>query len=321
VVKAALILLSLLFIIGYFVWYPYLKSRQGFTSAVKDARLTATPESDIDIQSIRANGELFKDIFTFYRKSFGKLFRSAIVLSICATGFVALVHFLTKDTEYYYRNWFFAFQFFNYHKHHWFAVINTLMLTLNAIFVFKYLVNQINTGVAPIRQTFGSGLNNFMKVLIVMSILNAILLWENTFLATLLALVLAPFCIMWMFTGYYCKQDTIESFGHSFSVINTSVSKAAGLFFMLALLGLIFFLLIDSPLLYIYFDILNWNLSINREVMREIILLLMVFTSFLAINLIVPILITGISLVYFSLLEIKEANWLREKVKSIVERK
>ena len=72
VVKGSIIFLSLVFILGYFVWYPFVKSRKGFAAPVKDVKLPAsTQNTKIDIQQIKSNGEIFKDIFIFYKRISG----------------------------------------------------------------------------------------------------------------------------------------------------------------------------------------------------------------------------------------------------------
>jgi len=319
-VKGSIILFSMLFIVGYFVWYPYVKSRRGFALPVKETRLTAMPESKIDIQSIRTNGELFKDIFTFYKKSFRKLIRPILALSLAATVCLALIHYFSTGLEYKYRNWFFAFQFFNYGKQPWFYPINSIMFSINILFVLKNLKKQLDNNIRVEKESFGFNAIRFLKIFVVMLLLNAVFFWDYSFLATLLVSIFTPFCIMWIFMGNYKKKDVRESFSRSFSVINISLGKVFGLFFMLAFLCMIFFFMVDSPLVYLYFEVLNWNLNLDRAAAKEIIMLLMVFSSFLVINLVLPILIAGNSLVYFSLIEIESAHWLREKLKIISDR-
>jgi hypothetical protein len=65
--------------------------------------------------------------------------------------------------------------------------------------------------------------------------------------------VIAPFFILWTFTAYQGK-DLFTAFSRAFSVFNVSPGKAYGLFTMLAVISVIYFFMVNSPLIYFYFE-------------------------------------------------------------------
>lgn len=316
VVKAGIIFLSLLFILGYFVWYPYVKSRKGFAVPVKEIKLPADPTYQIDVQSIKTNGEIFKEIFIFYKRNFGRLLRFFLLLAIVSTVFAYILHFSTDTFDFRYRDWFFIAQFFDYDKIPLFAVFNTILFTINILFLMRLLKSFLNSDLKESRENMRYKVTTFLKLFTIVTLFNCIFFLKAIY-AVLIIVVVAPFFVLWMFIGYYEKKNLFTSFSRSYSVVSISPGKTYGLFIMLAVISLIYFFMLDSPLVYFYFDIVNWNMSLDAGTVREVILILLVFISFIALNLVLPMVIIGNSLVYFSLIEMEEANGLKRRIERL----
>jgi uncharacterized membrane protein SpoIIM required for sporulation len=319
IIKASIIFLSLLFIVGYFVWYPFVKSRRGFAAPLKEVKLPASQDYKINIRDIKTNGEIFKDIFIFYRNYFSKLFRIGLALSFVTMVIAGILHFTGNTFHVKYRDWFFIRQFFDYDKAPLFMIIHVITISLNILFSYKLFEKYIRGDAFPKKQTAGFYILSFLKIAFVVFLFNCAF-FVNGFLAFLAIVIAAPFLLLWTFIAYYNRMNLLSSFSRTFSLLNVSVSKVYGLFIMLALIGVIYFFMIDSPLIYFYFEIINWNLSMERETIKEIILMLMVFTSFFAVNLILPMVLIGNGLVYFSLVEIDEAHDLNERIETLVQK-
>ena len=88
--RLAVILLSLTFILGYFVWYPFRLARKGFARPVEEVKLPPTRSWHIDYQGIKNNGEVLLDTFVFLRKHLRKLVLLALGISGAYTLFVGL---------------------------------------------------------------------------------------------------------------------------------------------------------------------------------------------------------------------------------------
>jgi uncharacterized membrane protein SpoIIM required for sporulation len=67
------IILSAALILGYFVVYPWLKSRQGFEHPLVEVKLPAGIDEPIDYNRIKNSAEVVKDAFAFYKKYANKL--------------------------------------------------------------------------------------------------------------------------------------------------------------------------------------------------------------------------------------------------------
>ena len=92
-------------------------------------------------------------------------------------------------------------------------------------------------------------------------------------------------------------------------------------FLMTALIAFLFFLVSGSPLLWLYFEVLSWNLSVDPETVTVILTLSMVFLIYLGLFLLIPILVLGAGLQYFSLKETHEATQLLSQIKQFEEGK
>ena len=318
-VKGLIILLSLFFIVGYFVWYPFVKSRRGFKPVINEFKLPPAVEYKMDKRDIKSNGEIFKDIFIFYKKNFGKMFRFFLLLSGVATIVTIILSNSSESFNLGRRDWFFAERFFNYYRFPWMILVNTCMFTVHILFVMRLLKNYFDGEVKMKKWLTMFHLLRFVKVAVIVFLFNCIF-YLNGFFAFLLILFVTPFFILWLFTGYYERRDILTSLSRTFSVFNISPGKVYGLFIMLALIGLIYFFMVDSPFIYFYFEIINWNLSLDPDTVQKIISWIVILTSFLGINLIFPMILVGNSIVYFSLIEMNEANGLKDKVQLIANR-
>jgi uncharacterized membrane protein SpoIIM required for sporulation len=175
VAKAGIILLSLTFILGYFVWYPIMKKRKGFAAPLPTIHLPPTHQHKIDIRTIKTNGEIFRDIFVFYRKGFWKMFRFFLLLAGVSTFLAAFFHYSQEAFHFRYKDWFFAFQLANYAEKPWLYPLNACMLALNAMFVLKLLQNNL-PGSNVLKQNFGKRLSTFLKLSFIFSHLSCIVL-------------------------------------------------------------------------------------------------------------------------------------------------
>ncbi|MBK9526191.1 MAG: stage II sporulation protein M [Bacteroidetes bacterium] len=322
--KAGLIFISLAFVLGYFVWYPIMKARKGFEEEEKEILLPVMENFIIETKTIKSNGEIFRDIFLYYKKEFGKLFRVAFGLGIL---FSACIYFLPKlgifgnseEYHYAYRDWFFAVQFLNYSKFPMLFPINTVFMSLIFVNAFKWFRKHLDAKEFSAPQKNNSGFFDFLKTFLVLFLLQSVFFMDGG-LSFLVFMIATPFLLMWITTSLLFRVDLMQAFSVALKSINISFSKSYGLFFMLCFTGMIYFFLIDSPLVYFYYEIINWNLNLEYELVREIVLFLMLITSYLLFGLVIPIFLFGTGLLYFSLSEIDEAAGLSQTIQLFAER-
>ena len=311
VIKALAILFSLFFVFAYFVWYPYIKNRRGFASPVRQVKLHPSPPYEINLAVIKTNGEIFKDIFIFYRYNFKKLFKLFLIIALISVACAGAVYFTADTFSFPFVPWLSTTQFFDYEKQPWFMLVNSITISLNIFFLQRYLKKYF-------REDSGSflSLKGFINILAVVSLFNAIF-FTGGFIALFLVIGVAPFLGLWLFTAYHEKMNIVSAIPRAFMIFNVAPAKVFGLFIILALTGGIYFFMFNSPLVILYYRIINWNLNLNYETVRITMQALMMLVSFLTVHMIFPMVVIGSSLLYYSLVEILEASELSRKIRSL----
>ena len=74
IVRGLFILTCLAFVLVYFVWYPWIKAKRGFDTEIRDTKVAPDRQQKINFKQIKPSGQIFADIFIFYKKHLSKLF-------------------------------------------------------------------------------------------------------------------------------------------------------------------------------------------------------------------------------------------------------
>jgi len=94
-----------------------------------------------------------------------------------------------------------------------------------------------------------------------------------------------------------------------------------GLFLTIALVGSLFFFLLDSGILYFLLSSIGMNFSLSPEQGEIFTAVLIVFITMFILLATFAFFVIGVGLQYFSNLEVSEANTLMEKIERIQTRK
>jgi uncharacterized membrane protein SpoIIM required for sporulation len=319
VFRIGVISLSLFLILGYFVWLPWKKARTGFKSPIREAQLRPNGEVKIDISEIHSNGEIFKDVFSVYRKKFKALFYSSLVITAAYLIALFISYPEIRDSNFQSSNYFFIAELFNYTKHPFLIGLNILLLASYFFSIHFFLGREIKPARTErsalkylLRQSFGC--------LLLSVIVNAILLFQNGW-SVFFLLTGLPF--VFLYGAVLHEKPASESSGslrRMFTLCSTHFWKFIGLFYLLGLLSVLFFLVVDSPLLTNYFEIMSWNFNFNASTHQAVFIAFMTFCSTLTLGLVLPLLTGGMMLLYYSLNEIRFATSLRSRIAAMGEK-
>ncbi|HYG39704.1 MAG TPA: stage II sporulation protein M [Cytophagales bacterium] len=308
--KALLILISFLFIFFYFVYYPYLKGKGQKVVIKSDGKLQVPKVHRIEIDTIKTNSEIFRDIFSFYQANFGKILIFFSPLSVVYTG---VTYFLFKDVLnqnlFYFETVEKIYLFFNYQESTPVFVINSAVLFLNIclvnLFLIKYLNNDFKINLKVIF--------NLYKPLVLLVTFNS-LLFLPIGLAILIMILVLPIVLLALFIGMIEESNLFKMVVRMFVLLHGNWAKMMLLHIMLALLSMIFLFLLASPVLYLLIEALKMFVYMDNAFYQTILSLIFIWSIVLGISLICPILTVGQALLYFSLKEINEATHLREMI-------
>lgn len=94
IVRGIVIFGSFAFIISYYVVYPWMKAKKGFTSFLNEAKLPPEQDSELKYDQIKNSAQIFSDAFIFYRT----LLKPAAVISFVLSIIYTAVLLLDGDT-------------------------------------------------------------------------------------------------------------------------------------------------------------------------------------------------------------------------------
>jgi len=210
---------------------------------------------------------------------------------------------------------------FDYGRHWWLFVLNTANFTaLAAVVYFLFLKNaarqSVNGGGAF------PGWRHFVvkyigSTALILVALN--LLWFLPALKGLAFLAAMPVALLWLFIVLKERQPVGKGLSRVFEMLGGAWQFLLGLYLLLLLICVIFFFLIDSPLVWSYFEIIRWNIAAEKATLNLIFAGFSAFLNVLTLNLVLPVLITGMGFLYFRQIEVKEAVDLRERIRQFGE--
>ena len=307
-------------VVGYFGILPFVKAKYGFKKPLPEAKLPPDSLYKIDFQKIKSVGEIFGDTFLFFSRHL------PIYLKIATTAafiFTTSVFFLSKEkmseTFKLQTNLFtqhkVIVQFFLNPTIRFLPFLNGALLAAVAFFVFRTILRGEGKHTATRREEIQS----FIELLAIFEIWS-LLASQNEFMFAISALFILPLSILWGFVMYRFNFNFkfLQGFKHTWWLINTHLGLAVGSYLSLLAAGWVLFSLTNSSLISFYLWLIGWNLSfLSQTQLDEIPVVVMTFVSTFSLTTIISLIFTSVCFLFYSLLEINEANNLVERIKQI----
>ncbi|MFN3405281.1 MAG: stage II sporulation protein M [Cytophagaceae bacterium] len=317
--RAGLIIVSFIFIAGYFIVYPWIKYKRGDFSKPEEEHVPAISPVNIDLNSISSNGEIFTRIFVLYKRIAGSIFKFSMFISVPLAFLIAFI--LTDILPKYIgpRNWFFFTNMFNYQADGglWLYMINTVVLSANICFTLFLFKKALIPGSHNFIKIFSS---IFPFMLIASALINLIFFTHSAFIV-LLFVFIAPLIL---FSISVAGFENINPFTAIYRTLKlsgqSSYWKLVWLMLIIIVTSFFYFLLLDSPITFLLFEAVNWNIDLDDDGRRTLYKLIYSFISYFALNMALPLFTLGISFAYFSILESKEAVNLKERINKFGEK-
>jgi len=316
IIRLLFILICLAFILFYFGWYPRSKAKLGFSSKIKETELPPTKNRVIQYQKIKSVGELFSDVFVFYGKHFKTFFWLAVAGASVFSVFVWLSHngtltsvfnktFLpsssTKMAHYFSNNKLVLLPFFN----------------VSIFTIFAFIVFQNIKANSPIEEGKPTHLLLYLvKIAVPIGLMQLIMMLGGS-LSLLLALVAFPVLILWAFTAFREGSNIMAALGRAVNLVATDFSKVLSLSLALVLLSLLFYNIVNSMIFSLFLDAIAWNFPVEGDSRKHLTIMLSAWSTALVLYLLSFLFFIGIGIMYYSFLEIYEANSLRQQIQFI----
>jgi uncharacterized membrane protein SpoIIM required for sporulation len=307
-VRLSLIILSAAFIVGYFVVYPWLKSRKGFEVPLKAVRLQASINEPVNFKRVKNNADLLKDTFQFYARHNSSILPWAFVVSIAVTAFSTF--FQPESFIFDERDW-------------WVTLFSEMFYALETPAPLFILSNGVGTGILLYRvmSLIAADAQNSKatwdtKAFVQMVVLSTIIYSGIYFglLGVFFAICAFGIIVFVGFVQLYEKANLLYSVGRGWDLFIRQNNQGLSLQFIVLLLSFSFLLLLSAPLLYMHTSVVQWNFLQTEPWAQKAIRFIESFAKIFSLYLILPLIGSSISYLYFTQDEVESANSLKESI-------
>lgn len=317
-IRGVFIFICLLFVITYFVWYPQIKVRYMSSKPLPDAKIPPDRVQPIDFKNIKSSGEVFGEVFNFYRTHLVFITLLSLALAFLFTGAAFLFSNGKPASKFFFADGRFGIfnglhQFFNIEEVGFLTTLHLFTFTVLITSIFNRLRRLSNPELETDRATL---VTNYLKALVPVLILVFFCCIQRWFSMWLLLAAL-PFLLTWIYIMQTEEEYLFTGFSNTYILFSGNIGRAAGLLFVLFLIGMLLFLITDEGILWFYLKLVTWIIPLSEAQMAQFNTTLFTFISFFALNLIFSLFIIGFGLLYYTFKEIQEAGYLRERIQEI----
>lgn len=312
ILRFFLILLSAAFIIGYFVVYPWWKSKNGFEVPLTEVRLPPSLQEPTFYDRVKNNADIMKDALLFYKRNANKLLSWLLFASIAMT-IGRFIFEVELYVPFYDEDW-------------WLKLFSDMYYGLKTPDLTSLIINTAGSSLILYRIMMivdAESKNTKMKfswvafaqtIVITATLYGLVYLgyWGIFFLALCYILF-----ILFAFTQLTEQKNIFSAFGETWRLAGANFGQTMGLQMILLLITFSFLLVLSAPLIYMYTSILQWNFADSDVWSKGIIHFIELFIKTFAFNLIIPILAASAAYLYFSLKEIADAEHLKKSIEQV----
>ncbi len=317
-IRGLFIIVCLLFVLIYFVWYPYIKARTGLAKPVLDAKIPPTQQQQLDFTTIKSSGEIFGDVFNFYTRHIGNISLLALAGAAVFTATAVVLSGFDLVRKFVFPGRLFGTlstlsQFFTAEQVPLLPWIHILTFAALITGIFAWLHQESEPG-----RRIGAGnmLAAFAKNAIAVSTLGFFLLLKSSYTPYLMVLYL-PALLLW---GYVMQTERLNPFrglARAMSLIQRNLSTILGLLIVLFFVSVLLFLLTDTMIFWFFLDLLSWIVHFEADTMSQMSTIVVTFTVMFILKMAFVLFIVGFGLLYYTLQEIAEASHLRARIQQI----
>ncbi|MFN8287047.1 MAG: stage II sporulation protein M [Chitinophagales bacterium] len=320
IIRLLFILASLSFIIGYFIIYPWVKSRKGFNIPIQRVKLNPSRREPLSFSIIKTNADLFKDTAFIY---FEKASLLAVVFLIGAALIVSgHFYFDTLNTEEVQAEGLFnyllhgivddAFTLFSY-KQTVMLVITSVVTGLIIFIINHLLYRQANKGKPLTARYLLLGIINSQ---LTSFIINSMAYGFNVGLLIAFSMLL-PAILLLNYIALEHQTFLLLAIPAFFKILSNNFRQVVTLFFVMVITTFLFTVIFNSPLVYLYWEQLRMNLPPDLKNIKEILnFVSFTLTGFISLA-VIGFNLFGIGLLYYSSHEVVTADDLRQRIRSL----
>ncbi len=322
-IRLMVIIISFVFLLWYFVWYPYRKSKNGFDKSFEEEKIFSFPKHVINFTEVKSAAQIVADTFTLYARYASKIFKFSLVLALIS---VVLIYFFGEDMygDSRHFDWpadfFFGFRYlFDYNGYPVLFLMNSTVFVLNAFVVF-YLIQSEEEKSIPqsfLKYLFSKAFfqKGFIPILLIQLLLG-LLLFE-TGLPVVLYLFLSPIVTLIQFLIY---KRGFKGIAKTFFIVKQAFGKMLLVYLCVFVLGIILYLLASSPLMGLYVGFFTMNFNVDFALLTMIVNGIWLLIEFICLYMVMALFAISSGILFYTKQEIGEAGDLNRKIKNFGEK-
>jgi len=321
IIRIFFIAVCFLFMIVYFVWYPRYKAALGFTQPIRDTPIPPDQVQAIGFGRIQSSVEILSDAFLLYKKHLARF----MSLSFLAAAFCCAVVIFNSETlldgsipiDYQY----FSYLSTLFSTHIILTAIYAPLAPFAGVLALSALLFTVSRRLLreerpSQKSTLWQRLSALLQIIVAVSIFVALFtIWE--WYTVLMAVILFPFVGLWAMLLTRERRNIFSSFGRAISFYGSSLGRGFSVLLLFFFTGLLFLGIFDSFLVKMLLDILAWVIHFEPDTMTRINNVTLLTLHFFILFSFFTLLFAGITLLYYTLIEIHEAEGLRQKLQSL----
>ena len=314
VLRLFLILCSAFFILGYFVYYPWLKSRKGVDPLLNTVVLAPTDRLPVVTAKIKNNGEIIKDAFSFYKKVSSPL----VTWVVLVTTAMCTAEFFWPEPRTAVEGYVEPLLAILYNMYYAMSTNSTMFIAVNALgsSLILYRVFMLVRCETTGDRKGVIEVPTFLQILVAIGLMYGSLFWLNEWGVVLVAVTCSLFLLL-SFVQFQEGSLLSGSIATTVRLCAADFGQVMGLHFILLMTSCSFLLILSAPLLYMNITIFQWNFAETDVWSRNIVRFLEIFLKLLAFNLVIPVFASSMAFLYFSLREISTADHLKKSIAMI----
>ncbi len=317
--RILVIVCSLLFVLGYFLWYPRKLASNSEISQSDHETLSSSEITLLKKDAVYTPQELVSNTFNFFSRFFPKYSKFILIASLINSFVICMYFYYTSSDEIsvYSASFNSPLALFNYQNYLFFLVLNIVLFSTFLLFNFYTVRKIMDVNLVKSAPTFKFLFKKeFYNHLFSIVLLN-ISFFIGLYWGLAIVLLVLPFLIFFAFTASYENRNILNGMYFSFVLLKNSWLKLIGLYLKLIVFGFVVMLLISLPQFWSFLNVILWNVNLQENIYLLFYFYVRIFLLTFIMMLIVGIVYTGISLFYFDAKEMETAHFLKERIRNI----
>jgi len=315
ILRLFLIVLSAAFIIGYFVIFPWAKSRRGFDAPLAEVKLPPASKEKPAFDRVKNNAEILKDAFLFYKRHANKILAWTFWITVLMTigDFVMQLTQERSYDDYVPAEW-------------WNGILLDMFYAMHTPDLLYAAMNTLGTGLIVYQvMRLADGETHKTSPFRIQALLQTIVIVAIVYLAICYMQGWAAFfllfgyfiVLLYAYTQLAERTNIFTALGRSITLMGANFGQLFGLQCILLLTAFSFLLVLSAPLIYMYTSVLQWNFAETDQWAKSAVHFVELFIKIFAFNLVIPILVASAAYMYYSLTEILTADHLKQAIATV----